>query len=259
MTAAKLIGQTGGVDRFRSRDAFARHNGTVPLPVWSSNRERHRLSRTGNRQLNTAIPSHRAHPSPMASRRSSVHGPPPRTRRQRPRSPGLLLLQLTGSPETVAEKALGGPGPPGTASRSWHPSPAGKRERPPSVGQPLGLLGGVEQATSLLSASPIGMSASPDSLLPTVNSSPMFVRRLRLRSALFSSACNGCLGRAFGVCASRGPGGRGGCLSGARRRAAVEAVARGARRGRVARRRAARAWDPVVGAGHPVTRSVRRR
>ena len=35
--------------------AFARHNGTAPLPVWSSNRPRHRLSRTGNRQLNAAI------------------------------------------------------------------------------------------------------------------------------------------------------------------------------------------------------------
>ena len=31
------------------------HNGTAPLPVWSGNRERHRLSRTGNRQLNAAI------------------------------------------------------------------------------------------------------------------------------------------------------------------------------------------------------------
>jgi transposase len=55
LTAAKLVGQTAGIDRFRSRDAFARHNGTAPLPVWSSNRERHRLSRTGNRQLNAAI------------------------------------------------------------------------------------------------------------------------------------------------------------------------------------------------------------
>jgi hypothetical protein len=33
----------------------ARHNGTAPVPVWSSNRHRHRLSRTGNRQLNAAL------------------------------------------------------------------------------------------------------------------------------------------------------------------------------------------------------------
>jgi hypothetical protein len=43
------------VDRFRSKDAYARHNGTAPLPVWSSNKARHRLSRTGNRQLNAAL------------------------------------------------------------------------------------------------------------------------------------------------------------------------------------------------------------
>jgi transposase len=55
LTAAKILGETAGVDRFHSKDAYARHNGTAPLPVWSSNRARHRLSRTGNRQLNAAL------------------------------------------------------------------------------------------------------------------------------------------------------------------------------------------------------------
>jgi transposase len=55
LTAAKIIGETADARRFRSRHAFARHNGTAPLPVWSSNHPRHRLSRTGNRQLNAAI------------------------------------------------------------------------------------------------------------------------------------------------------------------------------------------------------------
>ena len=55
LTAAKLVGETAGVGRFRSRAAFARHNGTAPLEVWSGNTERHRLSRTGNRQLNLAL------------------------------------------------------------------------------------------------------------------------------------------------------------------------------------------------------------
>jgi len=54
LSAAKLIGEVAGIDRFRSRHAFARHNGTAPTPVWSSNSERHRLSKTGNRQLNAA-------------------------------------------------------------------------------------------------------------------------------------------------------------------------------------------------------------
>ena len=55
LTAAKIVGQTADVRRFRSKDAYARHNGTAPLPAWSGNRTRHRLSRTGNRQLNCAI------------------------------------------------------------------------------------------------------------------------------------------------------------------------------------------------------------
>jgi transposase len=55
LTAAKIVGETAGAGRFRSKDAFARHNGTAPLPVWSSNKQRHRLSRTGNRQLNAAL------------------------------------------------------------------------------------------------------------------------------------------------------------------------------------------------------------
>lgn len=55
LTAAKLVGETAGIGRFRSKAAFARHNGSAPLPVWSSNTVRHRLSRTGNRQLNLAL------------------------------------------------------------------------------------------------------------------------------------------------------------------------------------------------------------
>jgi transposase len=55
LTAAKILGETANIRRFKSRHAYARHNGTAPLLVWSGNRERHRLSRTGNRQLNAAI------------------------------------------------------------------------------------------------------------------------------------------------------------------------------------------------------------
>jgi transposase len=55
LTAAKIVAETADVRRFRSKDAYARHNGTAPLPVWSGNQERHRLSRIGNRQLNAAI------------------------------------------------------------------------------------------------------------------------------------------------------------------------------------------------------------
>jgi transposase len=55
LTAAKILGETADIRRFRSRHAYARHNGTAPLPVWSGNQTRHRLSRIGNRQLNAAI------------------------------------------------------------------------------------------------------------------------------------------------------------------------------------------------------------
>jgi transposase len=55
LSAAKIVGETAGVERFRSADAYARHNGTAPLPVSSADRAHHRLSRTGNRQLNAAL------------------------------------------------------------------------------------------------------------------------------------------------------------------------------------------------------------
>jgi transposase len=55
LTAAKIVGETAGVSRFRSRDAYARYNGTAPIPVWSGNSSRHRLNRGGNRQLNSAL------------------------------------------------------------------------------------------------------------------------------------------------------------------------------------------------------------
>jgi transposase len=55
LSAAKIVGETGGIGRFRSRAAFARHNGSAPVPVWSGNAVRHRLSRGGNRQLNAAL------------------------------------------------------------------------------------------------------------------------------------------------------------------------------------------------------------
>jgi transposase len=55
LSAAKIIGETSGAGRFRSRAAFARWNGTAPVPVWSGNNPRFRLSRGGNRQVNAAL------------------------------------------------------------------------------------------------------------------------------------------------------------------------------------------------------------
>ena len=55
LTAAKILGETAGILRFHSAAGCARHNGTVPLAVWSAIRARHRLSRIGNRQLNAVL------------------------------------------------------------------------------------------------------------------------------------------------------------------------------------------------------------
>ncbi len=54
LTAAKIVAETASAGRFKSKDAYARHNGTALLPAWSAS-PRYRLSRTGNRQLNCAI------------------------------------------------------------------------------------------------------------------------------------------------------------------------------------------------------------
>jgi transposase len=55
ITAARILGETGDVRRFRSPAAYARHNGTAPIPVSSALSDTHRLNRGGNRQVNAAI------------------------------------------------------------------------------------------------------------------------------------------------------------------------------------------------------------
>lgn len=55
LSAAKVVGEIGDIRRFSSEQKLAMHAGTAPLPVSSGARERHRLNRRGNRQLNVAI------------------------------------------------------------------------------------------------------------------------------------------------------------------------------------------------------------
>jgi transposase len=55
LCAAILIGQTAGAERFATDAQFARMAGVAPIPVSSGRRDRHRLSRGGNRQLNRAL------------------------------------------------------------------------------------------------------------------------------------------------------------------------------------------------------------
>ena len=55
LTAATLIGRTAGAERFDTDARFARQAGTAPIPVSSGQRDRHRLHRGGDRQLNRAL------------------------------------------------------------------------------------------------------------------------------------------------------------------------------------------------------------
>jgi len=55
LTAAKLLGEVAGIERFTTPAKLANHAGTACIPVWSGNHERHRLNRGANRQLNCAI------------------------------------------------------------------------------------------------------------------------------------------------------------------------------------------------------------
>jgi hypothetical protein len=125
LTAAKLVGEAADTTPFVSKDAFARHNGTAPLPVWSGNRQRHRLSQTGNRQLNAAvhrvaITQMRAHPAAHLSRARIVAPqivPPPlrpigRSRRANP--PLHPPLRRILNPQMTARAAL---------RRAHNPSP----------------------------------------------------------------------------------------------------------------------------------------
>ncbi len=53
--AAMLIGYSGDITRFRTRDHYAAYNGTAPAEFSSGGRVVHRVSTRGNRQLNHAI------------------------------------------------------------------------------------------------------------------------------------------------------------------------------------------------------------
>jgi transposase len=55
LTAAKLIGEIAGAQRFSTDAKLARAGGIAPIPVSSGKTNRHRLDRGGNRQINTAI------------------------------------------------------------------------------------------------------------------------------------------------------------------------------------------------------------
>jgi transposase len=55
LTAAKLVGEIAGADRFASDAKLPRAAGVAPIPVSSGKTNHHRLDRGGNRQINATI------------------------------------------------------------------------------------------------------------------------------------------------------------------------------------------------------------
>jgi transposase len=55
LTAAKLVGEIAGAQRFSTDAKLARAAGVAPIPVNSGKTNRHRLDRGGNRQINATI------------------------------------------------------------------------------------------------------------------------------------------------------------------------------------------------------------
>jgi transposase len=80
LSAAKLLGELGPIERFDTDAQLARHAGVAPLEASSGKHRRHRLDRGGNRQLNCAL--HR-----IAITQARVH-PPARAYLERKQSEG---------------------------------------------------------------------------------------------------------------------------------------------------------------------------
>jgi transposase len=55
ISAAVLIAEIGDITRFSSSAKLARYTGCAPIPVYSADKERHRLHRGGNRRLNSVL------------------------------------------------------------------------------------------------------------------------------------------------------------------------------------------------------------
>jgi transposase len=55
LTAAKLVGEIAGAQRFATAAKLARAAGVAPIPASSGNTRRQRLDQCGNRQINAAL------------------------------------------------------------------------------------------------------------------------------------------------------------------------------------------------------------
>ena len=85
LTAAKLVGEIAGAERFATDAKLARAAGIAPIPVSSGKTNRHRLDRGGNRQINAAHPPHRRHPRALPPRDPGLLARKKRRRQDHPR------------------------------------------------------------------------------------------------------------------------------------------------------------------------------
>ncbi|MCP9488019.1 MAG: IS110 family transposase [Gaiellaceae bacterium MAG52_C11] len=94
LSAAKLLGEIGPTERFQTDAQLACHAGVAPLEASSGTRQRHRLDRGGNRQLNCAL--HR-----IAITQARMH-PPPRAYLARKQAEGKSRREAPPLPQTTA-------------------------------------------------------------------------------------------------------------------------------------------------------------
>ena len=94
LSAAKLLCEIGPIQRFGSDAKLARHAGVASLEASSGKRQRHRLDRGGNRQLNCAL--HR-----IAITQGRVH-PPARAYLERKQAEGKNRREAIQLPLTTA-------------------------------------------------------------------------------------------------------------------------------------------------------------
>jgi len=87
LTAAKLVGETADITRFHSRDAYAMWTGAAPIPVWSANTQRFRLTPGREPSNQRRAASDRHHPDTNPPRRPTPHRQAPRSRQDQDRSP----------------------------------------------------------------------------------------------------------------------------------------------------------------------------
>jgi transposase len=98
ISAAQVLVSWSHAGRLRSEAAFAALAGANPIPASSGQVTRHRLNRSGDRQLNRAL-HHRAGPAPRRPNHPRLRRPAPSRGQEHPRHPAVF--EAGGRPAAV--------------------------------------------------------------------------------------------------------------------------------------------------------------